>query len=117
MKGPNSRSNLGVNLPSPIWLPTKNDDVTFASRHLAKRRGMQFEADWGLIVMSAKATMQLKTGYSHRQSQIEKNQERLVDVLMLVYGLLEEYAPSWYTQQHHETLLAALHTGKANNCT
>lgn len=34
--------------------------------------------------------------------------ERLVPALTQLYELLEEYAPSWYTQEDHEIAQAAL---------
>jgi len=40
----------------------------------------------------------------------ENNLDRasLARALDQLHRLLEEYAPSWYTQKHHETALAAL---------
>ena len=38
----------------------------------------------------------------------ESTEERVVRALTLLYELLEEYAPSWYTQEHHEIAKAAL---------
>ena len=42
-------------------------------------------------------------------SKAELIQERLAHALTLLYELLEEYAPSWYTQEHHEIAEAALY--------
>jgi hypothetical protein len=33
---------------------------------------------------------------------------RAAEALAELYGLLEEYAPSWYTQQHHQRAESAL---------
>ncbi len=38
----------------------------------------------------------------------ETDRSRLVDALRTLYDLLEQYAPSWYTQQHHDKAAAAL---------
>ena len=38
----------------------------------------------------------------------ESTEERVVRALTLLYELLEQYAPSWYTQKHHEIAEAAL---------
>ena len=38
----------------------------------------------------------------------ELDRGRLVDALSELHDLLEQYAPSWYTQEHHEKALAAL---------
>ncbi|HLV86406.1 MAG TPA: hypothetical protein VKV39_05465 [Candidatus Sulfotelmatobacter sp.] len=37
---------------------------------------------------------------------------RLVDALTELHHLLEEYAPSWYTQQHHAKTELALRAGR-----
>lgn len=42
-------------------------------------------------------------------SKPELIQERLANALTLLYKLLEEYAPSWYTQEHHEIAEGALY--------
>jgi len=36
------------------------------------------------------------------------NQEKLAIALRMLFDLLEEYAPLWYTQEHHDTVCAAL---------
>ena len=41
-------------------------------------------------------------------SKAELIQQPLSHALRLLYELLEEYAPSWYTQQHHEIAESAL---------
>lgn len=59
----------------------------------------------------------LRTALEHSSqfaSQIELEAEnridrqRLVDALADLHQLLEEYAPSWYTQEHHEKAESAL---------
>ena len=42
------------------------------------------------------------------KSETELDRARLVDVLSELQNLLEQYAPSWYTERHHEKALAAL---------
>lgn len=42
------------------------------------------------------------------KSETELDRARLVDVLSELQNLLEQYAPSWYTEKHHEKALAAL---------
>ena len=39
---------------------------------------------------------------------LRNNQRQLVRALKLLFDLLEEYAPSWYTAAHHTKALAAL---------
>lgn len=43
--------------------------------------------------------------FPHSNAEIP---ERVTHALTLLYELLEEYAPSWYTQEHHEIAKAAL---------
>jgi len=42
------------------------------------------------------------------KSETELDHARLVDVLSELQNLLEQYAPCWYTEKHHEKALAAL---------
>lgn len=42
----------------------------------------------------------------------DMEKEQLIEVLSLLHGLLEEYAPSWYTQELHQKAEAALKAGK-----
>jgi len=39
-------------------------------------------------------------------------EERLAHALTLLYELLEEYAPSWYTQEHHRIAESVLNDVK-----
>jgi hypothetical protein len=34
---------------------------------------------------------------------------KLREALKMLYDLLEDYAPSWYTEEHHDKAEAALH--------
>jgi len=38
----------------------------------------------------------------------ELDRARLVDALSELHDLLEEYAPSWYTEEHHDKAMAAM---------
>ncbi len=40
--------------------------------------------------------------------QLRKREKELREVLKLVFDLLEDYAPSWYTKEHHDRIQAAL---------
>jgi hypothetical protein len=42
------------------------------------------------------------------ESETDPIQERLADALVDLHNLLEEYAPSWYTQEHHTKAESAL---------
>ncbi len=42
------------------------------------------------------------------QSEAELDRARLVEALAELHNLLEEYAPTWYTQEHHEKAMSAL---------
>lgn len=53
----------------------------------------------------------------HRDSKEENSRKRrsatpsvdeLVEALTGLYQLLEEYAPPWYTREHHDKALSAL---------
>ena len=43
------------------------------------------------------------------KSETELDRTRLVDLLAELQNLLEQYAPAWYTEEHHEKAIAALH--------
>lgn len=38
--------------------------------------------------------------------------KRLIEVLSELRNLLEDYAPAWYTEEHHRRVELALHTVK-----
>lgn len=42
------------------------------------------------------------------KSETELDRTRLVDLLAELQDLLEQYAPAWYTEEHHEKAIAAL---------
>jgi hypothetical protein len=44
----------------------------------------------------------------HDVAELRKNQKQLLNALRLLFDLLEAYAPSWYTEEHHKKALAAL---------
>ncbi len=57
------------------------------------------------------STMALKNGNAARSVVTERDgtqSESAKEVLANLFSLLEEYAPSWYTQQHHDRAVAAL---------
>lgn len=39
---------------------------------------------------------------------------KLREALMMLYSLLERYAPSWYTQEYHDKTKAALRIGESD---
>jgi len=44
----------------------------------------------------------------HEVAELRKHQKQLLSALRLLFDLLEAYAPSWYTEEHHKKALAAL---------
>lgn len=40
--------------------------------------------------------------------QLKDNQKKLMATLQMLFDLLEEYAPRWYTQEHRDKAIAAL---------
>ena len=61
-----------------------------------------------MVINDSQPSVQLTTRYLDATSSTELNQERLVRALAQLYQLLEEYAPSWYTQEAHDIGAAAL---------
>ena len=45
---------------------------------------------------------------SNEEADAQVQLARVTDVLAEMYELLENYAPMWYTERHHETALSAL---------
>ena len=43
---------------------------------------------------------------------VRNGQEKLVTALEMLFNLLEEYAPQWYTHEHHDVATDALATAK-----
>jgi hypothetical protein len=41
-------------------------------------------------------------------ARLRENQKKLMHALQRLFNLLERYAPSWYTEEHHDTASAAL---------
>ena len=67
------------------------------------------------MVMGSNEHRTLKSKNSPGPSQIlnfnsaaELEPTRLVDALSELHDLLEAYAPPWYTEEHHDKVLAAL---------
>jgi len=50
-----------------------------------------------------------RAGLLDYKSEVELDRARLAEALSELHDLLEEYAPSWYTQEHHEKATTALH--------
>jgi len=44
--------------------------------------------------------------------RLRSNQKKLVAALETVFELLEDYAPQWYTQKHHDIAADALGSAK-----
>ena len=40
--------------------------------------------------------------------EVRDDEEKLVAALQLLFALLEGYAPTWYTEQHHNVASSAL---------
>ena len=40
--------------------------------------------------------------------RVGQEQKQALDALKVLFDLLEEYAPSWYTEEHHSRTLSAL---------
>jgi uncharacterized protein YeeX (DUF496 family) len=40
--------------------------------------------------------------------KLRDNQKKLMEALQVLYDLLEAYAPSWYTEEHHKLAATAL---------
>jgi hypothetical protein len=48
----------------------------------------------------------------HDKNESPAAHKRLVEALSELQNLLEEYAPSWYTEKHHRKAESALHPKK-----
>lgn len=46
--------------------------------------------------------------------ELRKNQEKLVGALQMLVDLLEDYAPRWYTREHHDLACEALASAKGS---
>ena len=40
--------------------------------------------------------------------RLREELKQILDALQMLFDVLEEYAPCWYTEEHHERALAAL---------
>ena len=71
-----------------------------------------------LIVMGSTGNRTLHskttTGFTsvHDDCETTLDRKRLVEALSELRNLLEEYAPSWYTEKHHRKAESALHPKK-----
>lgn len=41
--------------------------------------------------------------------KLRRKEKQLREALKMLFDLLEEYAPTWYTEEHHENAGVALH--------
>jgi hypothetical protein len=46
--------------------------------------------------------------YNAEVVKLRENQRKQIEALQLLFDLLEEYSPSWYTEEHHKQAYAAL---------
>ena len=62
------------------------------------------------MILSRTEPFEVESFPKHRTGGTEMNLQLLMaaGVLTELYDLLEGYAPSWYSQQHHERAEAAL---------
>jgi hypothetical protein len=47
-------------------------------------------------------TLECNVGKQH------ENEAELIEALKMLFDLLEEYAPTWYTEEHHDRAASAL---------
>jgi hypothetical protein len=52
------------------------------------------------------------THSSRRQDDSASERTNLIEALSDLHNLLEQYAPAWYTEEHHRKAESALHTGR-----
>ena len=43
-----------------------------------------------------------------KNDRVGQEQKQILDALKMLFDLLEEYAPTWYTEEHHRQALSAL---------
>lgn len=63
-------------------------------------RFAQKEANMGREAAGRRGTAELV--------RLQEHQQKLNDALRVLFSLLEQYAPPWYTQDHHDQAEAAL---------
>ena len=44
----------------------------------------------------------------YESDRVGHAQKRILDALKMLFDLLEEYAPAWYSEEHHRQALSAL---------
>jgi hypothetical protein len=49
---------------------------------------------------------------SGNENETSLDRKRLVELLSELRSLLEDYSPSWYTEDQHRRIESALHSGK-----
>jgi len=64
----------------------------------------------GTRTSHSKAALSLSTADNEKKPPSERT--RLVEVLSELHELLEDYSPTWYTEEHHLRLESALHAKK-----
>lgn len=47
-----------------------------------------------------------------RIDSLEQDRQQLLEALKTLFDLLEEYAPAWYTEDHHRQALSALRSSR-----
>jgi hypothetical protein len=71
-----------------------------------------------LTVMRPNASRKLRTEAKVKLSSLRRHNDhksertRLIEALSDLHNLLEEYAPAWYTEEHHRRAESALHRAK-----
>ena len=95
-------------------LPPTLRDARRSQRALARSK---FKGAKMLIVMGQtgnRTTHKAASAYasSDHQRKMPSTHKDLKEVLSELRDLLEDYAPTWYTEEHHRRVESALHTGK-----
>lgn len=52
--------------------------------------------------------MSLRNTLDHELGELTENEAELMAALKMLFELLEEYAPAWYTEEHRNKAVAAL---------
>lgn len=67
-----------------------------------------------LIEMGQTGVRKAATSFSAADNEQKTPSERarLLEVLSELYELLEDYSPTWYTEEHHRRIQSALHMRK-----
>ena len=64
----------------------------------------------GNRTLHSKTESSFSSVHDERETPLERT--RLVEALSELRNLLQEYAPSWYTEKHHRKAESALHPKK-----